>query len=197
MSITGVVAAATLALSAVASCGAPTPPAVNTSRYVFADSLGAQVVAAGLTEGDGHIWRAEAGATLERWADQVTAAAAKNPRSISLALGSNDAATWKADWGWTVHDQAVWSWIIMSVNPDTCLSVVLPHFEASAEIQYPGILAEIEQARAWLSTVPHVDHVADWRPVVESHPGWLVDGIHVGSVEAAQARHDISIEGCG
>jgi hypothetical protein len=175
-----------------------TTTAVPTSpdRHVFADSLGAQVVAAGLTQGDGHIWHALAGAPLSHWASQVITAAQTRPRSITLALGSNDAGTWTG--GWDSADEAVWSWVIAAVPRTTDVIVILPHFTQPAEVTFPGVLAEVDQARSWLTGLPadRVDCTLDWRGAVDGQGLFLVDGIHAGDHRTVEARHALTTQAC-
>lgn len=193
--------AALLLLGLLAACDKPqttttttTVPA-STARYVYADSLGAQIASAGLTD-DGRIWQVESGASLERWESAVLEAAATVPTSITLALGSNDAGTWKADGGWTQADADRWAAVTAAVDPRTCLTVVLPHFEPSAEATYLGVLAEIDQARTVIAQLPAVDVVRDWRPPVAEHPEWIAgDGIHLWAMGGTAYRDDPAFQG--
>ena len=192
-----------LLLGLLAACDKPqttttttTTAQTSSARYVYADSLGAQLVSTGITDGDGRVWQVESGASLERWQSAVYEAAATIPAGITLALGSNDAGTWKPDGGWTQADADRWATVTAAVDPRTCLTVVLPHFEPSAEATYPGVLAEIDQARAVISALPAVDVVRDWRPPVAAHPGWLAaDGIHLWAMGGTAYRDDPAFQG--
>lgn len=161
-------------------------------RYVFGDSLSAQVVASGMTQGDGYTWKATAGYTLEQWSSDVQAAAAKKPAEIVLALGSNDAANWKADWGWTEHDEAVWSWTIASIPTSVKVVIILPWFNPEVDAKYPGVRAEVDKARAFILGLPstRVDEIRDWKPIFETLPS--EDGIHIFTTDGLELRHELT-----
>jgi hypothetical protein len=191
--MTHLFAAACLALSIVGNaCQPPTAPPEPRS-YVYGDSLGAQITSTPIEDGDGRTWRVESGAPLSRWADSVIAAFHAGPADVTLALGTNDAIK---GGGWNADDVAVWSWVIMAREPDDRLTVVLPHVQACAELQFPGILENVERARDWLSvTLP--GRTVDWRPVVETKPTIIAaDCIHLAAFgpevnEPVQARYGV------
>lgn len=155
------------------------PPTVSPARYVYADSLGAQLASTGITDGDGRVWQVESGASLERWETAVLEAAATVPTSITLALGSNDAGTWKPDGGWTDTDTLRWASVIGRIDPRTCVTVVLPWFTDLVDATYPGVRPEVDQARAAITGIAGVDQVRDWAPTMTAHPEFTTDGIHL------------------
>jgi hypothetical protein len=161
-------------------------------RHIYGDSLSAQVVASGITRGDGYTWHATAGYTLEQWSSAVQKEAATKPAEIVLALGSNDAATWKADWGWTAYDEAVWSWTIASIPTATKVVVILPWFNPEVDAKYPGVRTEVDQARAFIRGLPssRVDVIRDWKPLFEDQKS--EDGIHIFTEDGIRFRHDIT-----
>jgi hypothetical protein len=179
-------AAACLALSIVGNACQPPAPPPEPRSYVYGDSLGAQIIATPIEDGDGRTWRVENGAPLSRWADSVIAAFHAGPADVTLALGTNDAIK---GGGWNRDDVAVWSWVIMARQPDDRLTVVLPHVQASAEIVFPGVLANVEAARAWL--MAHTRYV-DWRPPVMLDPTLIADdGVHLSGMPAVEARYSV------
>jgi hypothetical protein len=158
---------------------------------VWGASIEAQVDGTSINDNDGMTWHTQNGATTAYWVDAIIKDFHES--EATAVVGSANISDAIKDGGWDGYDEAVWSWLIMSAQPDDCVAVVLPWVGASAELAFPGILAEINQARAWLEA--HVDNLVDWRPVVEAEPTLLADdGIHLASQAAVAARHALIVE---
>lgn len=164
------------------SVNACEPAPSNTGDYVFGDSLGAQILPAINAENDGRIYQVMTGADLDYWEADVYTAIATRPRSITLALGSNDAGTWKTDGGWTDEDKVRWRNIIHRAHlSGVCVAVVLPWFMESVDAIYPGVRPQVDAARASLLEMPF-DSIVDWRSTVEANPELMApDGIHIAA----------------
>jgi hypothetical protein len=112
-----------------------------------------------------------------------------------LALGTNDLIK---DGGWNATDVAVWSWVIAAAQTDDHIIVVLPWVTELAEDDFPGILTELSEARAWLTT--YAPHYVDWRIPVDEDPTILNgmngegDGIHAQTEAGLTARFDLTME---
>lgn len=164
--------------------GAPRPrPTPITQDHVYADSLGAQVVATSVEDNDGQRWHARNGADLAYWADDVIGQLHAGPRDITLALGMNDAM------GWTPHDRAVWAWVLAAAQRDDCISVVLPNARESFE--------GLERARFEITHM--TDRWVDWNPPADV---WADDGIHLaawgpGAQYATDIRHAVVMSAAG
>lgn len=165
----------------VNACEAPPAP-TNTGDYVFGDSLGAQILPAINAENDGRIYKVMTGADLDYWQVQVDAAIASRPRSITLALGSNDAGTWKSDGGWSAQDDVRWRNTISRAHAnDICVAVVLPWFAEPVDAFYPGVRDQVDSVRSSMLTMPF-DSIVDWRTAVEAQPEIMAtDGIHIAA----------------
>jgi hypothetical protein len=168
------------AVGFVANACEPTP--TNSGDYVFGDSLGAQILPAINAENDGRTYKVMTGADLAYWQSEVDAAIAARPRSITLALGSNDAGTWKDDGGWSAEDNTRWRLVIRRAHDaGICVAVVLPWFLESVEEFYPGVRTQVDSAREALLAMPF-DSIVDWRPKTESNPEIMApDGIHIAA----------------
>jgi hypothetical protein len=165
-----------LAVLALAVVGLAACLPTTGGRHVYGDSLSAQVMSHGVHRGDGFTWHAGSGATL---ADHADAILRQKPAIVVLALGSNEVLR-----GWDGGDEAVWSWVVMALPARTDVRIVLPWFHITDT-------TELDQARAYLSALPRVDHVIDWRDSFLA--AWTVDGIHVTTVVGIQTRHDITV----
>jgi hypothetical protein len=151
--------------------------------YVFGDSLGAQIGPAIEAENDGRVWQVMNGADLAYWQVEVNKAIDSGARSITLAISGNDAGTWKSDGGWTDADEARWRDTIDRAHAaKVCVAGVLPWFTDKADEIYPGVLAEVDEARAAMLDMPF-DSLVDWRPPIEAEPEIMSphDGIHIAA----------------
>jgi hypothetical protein len=180
----------------------PAPAAPVVTSDVFADSMGAQMQAQGLTDDDPHRqWKVMNGATVVYWAYEIAGAVNDpNAQVVTLALGGNDAAPWGDDGGWTASDEQAWWDTLAWVTSHKCAVVVLPWMTEQVEQWYPGSLASVDRARAWFAEaaalLPRLV-VADWRDVVVNWTGdtpvMADDGVHLGSAPAAEARYALII----
>lgn len=158
----------------------PPPPVTTSNRYVFGDSITAQLMSTEAQVGDGRIWSGISGATLGSHQANIEAALAEPAEEVDIALSSNDGATWTD--GWTTSDEALWTSVLDKANPATCVMIILPWALPSLEEHYPGSAANFDAARAWLwanDARPNVV-VQDWKPYVDAHPEIIAeDGLHL------------------
>jgi hypothetical protein len=185
------------ALTLVVGC---LPPAGTTSprrTVVFGASITAQVVATPVEDGDGRTWRARNGATIHYWADAIVDEMHAGAASIVVADPIYNSLI--KDGGWTADDEAVLSWIIMAAQPDDCVVIEDPWVQATAELTWPGILENVNRARAFLDRVGA--RTFDWRPVIETDPTLIAaDGLHLAAwgtevTPVVQARYDYTETG--
>jgi hypothetical protein len=170
------------------------PPAGTTSprrTVVFGASITAQVTATPVEDGDGRTWRAKPGATVHYWADAIVDELHAGGRNIVIADPIYNSLI---KGGWTADDEAVLSWIIMAAQPDDCVVIEDPWVQATAELSWPGILENVNRARAYLDRVGA--RTFDWQPVIETDPTLIAgDGLHLAAygtevTSVVQARYD-------
>lgn len=174
------------------------PEPAPTRTVIWGDSLTDQVVATTLEDGDPYYWRSHFGYELADWEDgetttDVVDTMQRGATVAVLALGTAEILN-----GWDSNDVAVWSWVIASAQVDDDIVVILPWVTENAEQDHPGVLAERDEARAWLTT--YAPHYVDWRIPVDEDPTILNgtsgegDGIHAQTQAGVQARFDLTME---
>lgn len=118
--------------------------------------------------------------------------------TIVWALGLND----MLNNGWTREDELIWTDILVNkVPPTSCVVIVKPWALPADTTRSP---AALETVRTFIENFS-ADHenfvLVDWKPILEAHPEYSSDGVHIdagtGGAEARDAMYREGIRSCG